>query len=185
MKLEKRNEGGPSEPEQEPAPKGKKPVIIYIMVLFTAAFLLMAWSFASHQRSNTEALGRLQSSVAAMQGAQELQEQTAALQTELEEAREKIQELESAAEDARARGEAAERQAEGMSLLYRLQQQYAAQDYAACRQTIAEFDGGGYAEALSQLSGEGVTPPAERYQELKEAVEAREAEASEGQEAEQ
>ena len=59
------------EPEEDLTPKGKKPVVVYIMVLFIAAFLLMAWSFASHQRSNTEAIGELQSSVTAMRGVQD------------------------------------------------------------------------------------------------------------------
>ena len=68
MKLVKRSDGGPVEPEGTTAPRGKKPVVLYIMILFIAAFLLMAWSFASHQKSNTEAIGRLQSSVTAMQG---------------------------------------------------------------------------------------------------------------------
>ena len=64
MKLEKRSGGQPSEaPEEAP---GKKPVLVYIMILFIAAFLLMALSFAAHQRRNTEALGELQNSVSAM-----------------------------------------------------------------------------------------------------------------------
>ena len=38
MKLEKRNESGPLEPEKDLTPTGKKPVVVYIMVLFIAAF---------------------------------------------------------------------------------------------------------------------------------------------------
>ena len=45
MKFEKRSEG-PQEPSgeqgQEMTPAGKKPVVIYIMILFIVAFLLMA-----------------------------------------------------------------------------------------------------------------------------------------------
>ena len=83
MNLEKRSQGGPMEPEEDLTPKGKKPVVVYIMVLFIAAFLLMAWSFASHQRSNTEAIGELQSSVTAMRS---VQDTMLTLQDELEEA---------------------------------------------------------------------------------------------------
>ena len=39
MNLEKRSQGGPMEPEEDLTPKGKKPVVVYIMVLFIAAFL--------------------------------------------------------------------------------------------------------------------------------------------------
>ena len=86
MKLEKRSDGGPAEPVEGNEDKRKKPVVIYIMILFIAAFLLMAWSFASHQRSNTEALGRLQSSVTVMREVQDLQDQVISLQKELADA---------------------------------------------------------------------------------------------------
>ena len=72
MKLEKRSDGqGEPNPDRQPetAPTGKKPVVVYIMILFIAAFLLMALSFFMHQRSNTEALGELQHSVSAMRRA--------------------------------------------------------------------------------------------------------------------
>jgi len=174
MKLEKRSEGGPIEPSEE-APKGKKPVVIYIMVLFIAAFLLMAWSFASHQRSNTEALGKLQDSVTAMQEVQGLQNQVIALQKELAEAERSAEDLEKAASESQAHTEVLEKQIEGMSELYVLQQKYSARDFEACRQVIERFEAGGYASCLPGLSSEGVTSPAERYQQLKDAVEAVEA----------
>ena len=72
MKFEKRS-GGEAEapsPAPEDKPSGKKPVVIYIMILFLAAFLLMALSLLMHQRSNTEALGQLQNFVNAMQAVQ-------------------------------------------------------------------------------------------------------------------
>ena len=75
MKLEKRSSG---EAEETPLPQeeshSKKPVVVYIMILFIVAFLLMALSFLMHQRSNTEALGKLQSSVSAMQEVQVVQD---------------------------------------------------------------------------------------------------------------
>ena len=60
--------------EQQKKVRKDKPVITYIMILFIAAFLLMALSFLMHQRSNTEALGQLQSSMTAMQEIQATQE---------------------------------------------------------------------------------------------------------------
>ena len=50
------------------------------MILFIAAFLLMALSFLMHQRSNTEALGDLQDSVTAMQEVQGYQVKVIQLQ---------------------------------------------------------------------------------------------------------
>lgn len=57
-----------AQPANPPKPRDKKPVVIYIMILFIAAFLLMTLSFFMHQRSNTEVLGELQDSVNAMAG---------------------------------------------------------------------------------------------------------------------
>ena len=75
MKFEKRASFEPSETVSpaagEPAGSEKSPVIVYILVLFLAAFLLMLLSLLAHQRSTTRELGRLQSSVSAMQEIQE------------------------------------------------------------------------------------------------------------------
>lgn len=173
MKLEKRSAGGSAEPMEDAAPKGKKPVVVYIMVLFIAAFLLMAWSLFSHQRSNTEALGRLQSSVSAIQEVQELQDQVIALQKELAEAKKKIEELEDKAAHQQSVQEARDRQLEAMSLLYSLQQRYSARDYAACQEIIDRMEKNQLASDLdgNRPTPDSVTPPAERYQQFKEAVE--------------
>ena len=77
MKFEKRSgdeaETPSSAPEETPS-TGKKPVVIYIMILFIVAFLLMALSFLMHQRSNSEVIGELQDSVTAMQEVQATQD---------------------------------------------------------------------------------------------------------------
>ena len=83
MKLEKRSSGEAEETPVQETPSGKKPVVVYIMILFIAAFLLMALSFFMHQRSNTEALGELQDSVSAMQEIQNTQDKVIQLQEEL------------------------------------------------------------------------------------------------------
>ena len=86
MKFEKRADGGEVTPASSETPEtGKKPVIIYILILFLAAFLLMFLSMLSHQRSNTEALGQLQNSVSAIQEIQTTQEQIIELQKRLDE----------------------------------------------------------------------------------------------------
>ncbi len=184
MKLEKRSEGGPIEPPEE-TPKGKKPVVVYIMVLFIAAFLLMAWSFASHQRSNTEALGKLQDSVTVMQEVQGLQNQVIALQKELAEARESIEdlekdrgELEGQLTQAQQNNERLAKEQDALLSLYALMQKYAARDIASCQAIIQQMESGGEPEVLEKLAADShgdVTRPHIRYQELKEAVEAAEA----------
>lgn len=90
MKFEKRSgdeaETPSSAPEETPS-TGKKPVVIYIMILFIVAFLLMALSFLMHQRSNSEVLGELQDSVTAMQEVQATQDALLDLQNQLDEPR--------------------------------------------------------------------------------------------------
>lgn len=174
MKLEKRSGGQPSEaPEEAP---GKKPVLVYIMILFIAAFLLMALSFAAHQRRNTEALGELQNSVSAMQEVQANQDQIIHLQKELAETRKELEALKDDAVEMQNRLESAQKESEALQALYRLQQHYSNQDFAACASDIALFEAQGYLEALPEKTGEDVTKPAERFQQLKAAVESAAAE---------
>ena len=169
MKLEKRCEGQPSAVPEEAPSKGKKPVLIYIMILFIAAFLMMALSLAAHQRSNTEALGELQNSVSAMQEVQATQEQIILLQTELADVRKEAEELEDAAADA-------QKQIDALLALYSLQQHYSNRDLEACRADLEAFEKQGYQDALPDSAGKSLTPPSVRFQELKSAVEAMETE---------
>lgn len=188
MSLERRDSAAstPEEKDTPPQSGGKKPVIVYIFVLFIVAFLLMIWSLFSHQRSNTEALGQLQTSVSAMQEVQALQEQVIQLQKELAETKEQLKQEQEAAETAAAAAQAEagallterdslEAQVTALTALYRLQQLYAARDLEACETQISELESGALLDSLDVVSREGewtVTPPSERYLELKEAVRA-------------
>ena len=182
MKLEKRSSGSPEEPIKNTEAKEKKPVVLYIMVLFVAAFLLMIWSFASHQKSNTEAIGRLQSSVTAMQG---VQDRMIGLQDELNAAQEEIHELERQAELRDSEMEAYNRQYMALSRLYTLERLYRQENLEGCRKVIDSMEAEDLVVCLSDnlpLSDRelGLTvSPWERYHQLKEAVEAREAETAE------
>ena len=173
MKLEKRGDGGPVEPVEE-VNTGKKPVVVYIMIMFIAAFLLMAWSFASHQRSNTEALGRLQSSVGVMQEVQDLQEQVIQLQSELAEAKEQYDNMEDqwrGANDALNNAQYhLERTQEAMERFWQLDEAYLKEDFEMCGIILAELEKNTEAPLTDFL-----TPlTAERCQEIKAAVEATE-----------
>lgn len=178
MKLEKRSSGdGDIPPIQEDKPTKSKPVVVYIMILFIAAFLLMALSFLMHQRSNTEALGELQNSVSAMQEVQASQERVIELQEDLADVKSQLDQAAAKAEAAEERSAAIqverdkfERQSEALLALYQLQQHYSARELDACQELINQFETG-LADSLPKEDGSGATPPAERYQELKEAVE--------------
>ena len=168
---------------EEPAPKPvipparKKSVFTYIMIMFIAAFLLMALSFFTHQRSNEEAMTQLETSFhATIQDIQENQEKLMALEEQLDAAREAAQEAEEQHRQELAAQQsvidAKERLVQAMTSLYSLQQTYSARDYEACKALIDAMEAEDIPNLLGSISAEkGVTPPAMRYQQLKEAVE--------------
>ena len=155
----------------------QKPVVVYIMILFIAAFLLMGLSLLMHQRSNTEALGQLQSSVSAMKDIQAVQDKVIELQDQLSDAEEQISQLED--QIAQVEQQKADVQdtldkstleTKALLKLYTLQQQYSGKNYEACQQTMNEMEQENLLLYLPQTVSSSVTPPAFRYQQLKEAV---------------
>lgn len=170
MKLEKRSGGETVEPAREERPAGKKPVVVYIMILFIVAFLLMALSFVMHQRSNTEVLGKLQSSVSALQEVQATQDKNIKLQEELSTAQTEIDALQSQVDKKDGEMLACQKEGDALMALYTLQQQYAAGDVDACLQTLQLMEDQALVELLPKESAHDVTPPSQRYQQLKEAV---------------
>ena len=171
MKLEKRS-GGEAEdsPVQEPAASRKKPVVVYIMILFIVAFLLMALSFFMHQRSNTEALGELQHSVSALQEVQATQDKNIQLQEELSTANDELDSLKNQLAESREETLAAQEVTDAMLALYTLQQQYSAGDYDACRRTLQNMTEQGLQDYLPTDNVNDVTSPAQRFEQLNEAV---------------
>ena len=171
MKFEKRADGGDVTPASSGTPDtGKKPVIVYILILFLAAFLLMFLSMLAHQRSNAEALGQLQNSVSAIQEIQTSQEQVIELQKQLSDVQ---KELDAAQEESQEKDDSIaqlEKEANALLALYNLQQEYAAGNLDGCRVTLQEISDQGLEDLLPKTAPEGITSPAQRYQQLREAV---------------
>ena len=173
MKLKKRSSGD-LEPGAQEKPQdsggGKKPVIVYIMVLFIVAFVMMAVSFIMHQRSNSEVIGKLQSSVSTLQEIQTVQDENIQLREKLDALQEQADALQKQLDEANASTQSAQGQADSLAALYTLQQQYAAHDYAGCKSTIASMQSAGLDKLLPAETSSGVTSPAQRYLQLQEAV---------------
>ena len=178
-----------SEEKQKKPQPSNKPVVTYIMILFIAAFLLMALSFLIHQRSNTEALGQLQNSVTAMQEVQATQEANIALQQQLTDLQEELDKT-VAAYDGQLTAlvsDVEQRQLalDAMTNLYLLQQAYSAGEYDSCLEIIRFMETNHYVSALElemlseEASSEEVvlpsvwTSPYDRFYQLKAATEAR------------
>lgn len=165
-----------------------KPVVTYIMILFIAAFLLMALSFLMHQRSNTEALGQLQNSMTAMQEVQATQEKNIELQEQLSGLQDELDKTVSAYDGQLAAlvGDLDRKQLEldAMTNLYLLQQSYSAGEYEVCQEIIQFMEENGLVSALP-LADAGEEPPedlivppiwtnpADRFYQLKDATAAR------------
>ena len=169
MKLEKRSSEGEETPLPQEESQGKKPVVVYIMILFIVAFLLMALSFLMHQRSNTEALGQLQNSVSAMQEIQAIQDKVIQLQEELDKAEDETDALKDQVAEAEDRIAEKQQEVDALIGLYTLQQQFSAGNYDACLATMQRMEDEDLIACLPKESAE-VTAPAQRYEQLKEAV---------------
>ena len=144
-----------------------RPVIHYILVMFIAAFLLMAFSMLMQQRTTAEGLGQLQHSFSAMQSLQSYQETVIELQNALNDADTQRETLESTIEALEAALDSQKDSLTALSYLYTLQQQYLAEDYDNCRSTIQTMETLGLDLLLSAQREYGVPSPAETFQSIK------------------
>ena len=184
MSTEEKLEQQTTPPRESAKNHDKKPVVVYIMILFIVAFLLMALSFLMHQRTNSEALGELRNSVTAMQEVQAFQEKIIDLQEQMDELQEEVESLQSEVDSQKSnneqllsRLEAREKELEALAYFYTLQQQYLTRSYEGCQTTIETMEAAGLVDVLPDTAtAEEVVPPSERYYQLKDAVAARLAE---------
>ena len=174
---------------KEQTPRSNKPVVVYIMILFIAAFLLMALSFLMHQRSNTEALGQLQNSMTAMQEVQATQEKNIELQDQLADVQDELDKTITAYDGQLTAlvGDVEQKQLalDAMTNLYLLQQAYSAGEYESCMEVIRFMEENQQVDALliegaaEGSASDGIcfpsfwNSPTDRFQQLKEATEAR------------
>lgn len=170
MNLEKRSSGAPEEQTPQENSSRKKPVVVYIMILFVVAFLLMALSFVMHQQSNSKVLGELQDSVSAMQEIQATQDRLLEIEKELSDTENALEQAESDLDAAKQETLKAQQVQEALLALYELQQHYSAGDLDACLETLQRMDDESLVELLPDDRPEGITSPADRYQQLKEAI---------------
>lgn len=153
-------------PEIHSDPRRQKPVIIYILVLFVVAFMLMALSLLMNQRSHEEALGELTDSITAMREAQSDQNRMNQLQEDLDKAKEMLTEFENAAETARTQAfqtdYALERTQEAMDWFWQLDEAYVLNDTQRCAEILAEMNQNSESPMQDYLSGKA----ADRYTEI-------------------
>lgn len=182
MKFKKRGDGAQ---DSAPAPEEtsssrQKPVFLYIIILFTVAFVLILVSFVMHQRSNQQVLGELHNSVNAIEELQDALDENLQLQKEIEKTQKELSSTAEQLESEQAMRKSEEDEASALLALYTLQQLYAAGDYAKCQEAIDRYEKSGVMDALPTESADAaVVSPLQRYEQLKEGVARKMAEAAE------
>ena len=114
MKNEEPKQEINAAPVETPPQKGSMSVFLYILILFSAALLLMCLSSLIHQRNNTEVLGELQNSVSVMQEVQNLQDKIITLQDLRDELEEQLEQAQAGQSDAEAQADAERKTVEAL-----------------------------------------------------------------------
>lgn len=162
--------------------KRQRSVVFYIGILFAAAFLLLAMSFAMERRQNAEdmddlnqSLTGLKDSVSAMQSVQNLYEENTALLervAELEEdlarAEEQRNYLADKVESQEAEKGVLQNSVQALDWFWQINEAYVRGRYTTARNLIAQLEESGLVENLPRVSitENGRFSPYDRYQEI-------------------
>lgn len=163
-------------------PGGKSHVLIYLVILFAAAFLLMLFSYLMQQRQNSQSISDLSKSVSAVQSLEELikekdrlEEEAGALEAQVAGLGEIVARQQAQLEAAAAQAETQSKTLAAMDYLREIQEQYALKRTKAVKALIETFEATPYVdflptEAVYQDEEGTVLSPAALYQSIKEAV---------------
>lgn len=165
----------PAEPELDEK-TGQKRVYGYIFLLFIVAFSLLLWAFFMNQRGTDRVLSELRGSTSALQSTLdrnvELEKRVDALEAELDALRTDAEQQRQAASRREQELSAERARAAARGLLWQLEYRFAAEDYDACRETVAQLKTVAYALGTEAEDGE----PSElaRYEAIAAALDAEE-----------
>ncbi len=156
----------------------RRSVLIYLVILFAAAFILLLLSFFMQQRSNEETIDGLRQSVSAIQSAQEVYEENAALKEQLEQLEDQVEDqqdeldrLEQQNQALQQQVDALESSAQAMDWFWQINEAYVRGRSALARQLIEQMG----SELPQYLPTESITDnerfsPYDRYQEIYDAL---------------
>lgn len=166
--------------------KRQRSVVFYIGILFAAAFLLLAMSFAMERRQNAEdmddlnqSLTGLKDSVSAMQSVQKLYEENTALLervAELEEDLARTEEqrnyLADKVESQEAEKGVLQNSVQALDWFWQINEAYVRGRFTTARNLIAQLEESGLVENLPRVSitENGRFSPYDRYQEIYDAL---------------
>ena len=156
-------------------------VLIYLVILFAAAFLLMALSYLMQRRTSDATIAGLRGeSVSAMQSIEDIQEENETLKRQVADQEARLEAAQKEADDAQTQAdaltEAQDRLTRAMDLFWQIDEAYVRGRYSLCRTLIAQMEditaGAALREALPTVSttDNDRFSPADRYQEIYDAV---------------
>ena len=161
-------------------PKKQQSVLIYLVILFAAAFLLMALSYLMQRRSSDATIEDLRESVTAMQSVGDIQtqnenlrQQVADLEAQLEEAQRELDGMRDILNTMTVREE---KLTQAMDLFWQIDEAYVRGRWTLCRELIGRMEDVSAGSALKEyLPRESTTDnerfsPADRYQEIYDEV---------------
>ena len=157
-------------------PKKQQSVLVYLVILFAAAFLLMALSYLMQRRSSDATIEDLRESVTAMQSVGDIQtqnetlrQQVADLEAQLEESQRELDGMRDILNTMTVREE---KLTQAMDLFWQIDEAYVRGRWTLCRELIERMEDVSAGSALKEyLPKESTTDnerfsPADRYQEI-------------------
>lgn len=165
----------------EHAKPGKKnPVLLYLVILFAAAFVLLLMSYRMQQRANQVAMENLQqTSNSATQSLENLiterdalSEQVDEMQTQLDEVKNQLKSTQTEKQTLQQQANDLSRQLKAMEYFWQIDDYYTRGFYTQARTLIGTVEEQGLQEALPKENTTGTDrfSPAERYQEIRNAL---------------
>lgn len=166
---------------QEKKPFSRRPVVTYLLILFAAAFALLAMSYAMELRQNDEqvtslnqTVSELRASVSAMKDYGDLKQENETLNAQLEAITAERDSLASQLNDQTWNTSVANKQLEAMTWLMSIQNLYENNYYTKARKLVESFEEAGLPRWLPQSSyviGDTQhSSPAEQYKTMKTAL---------------
>ena len=151
-------------------------VLIYLVILFAAAFLLMALSYFMQRRTSNATIEGLRESVSAMQSVEDIQAENQALKDQISDLEEQLAQSEQARDDLEALTDSLSLQqaqlTRAMDLFWQIDEAYVRGRYTLCLELIQKMEDASSGNSLKEyLPTESTTnndrySPADRYQEI-------------------
>ena len=163
--------------EHERPPHKHNSVLFYLVILFAAAFLLLLMSFLMQQRTNQEALDNLQeTSNSAVESLENKLKENETLKQENQELKDQLADLQEQVDTLDQTNEQLSDELENSSLamqwFWQIDDYYARGYYTRARELIETFEEQGLQQYLptENTTGTDRFSPAQRYEEIKEAL---------------